>query len=137
MPSRRAGHSTGSAATGGRPDAASVTHFRHACATGAANSGRAVSREEMLANVWNWDPTWSVVWYEDGDRRGAMAQRVGLDPLSVELHTGPDLPSRRGWVEPRPTRHLFYAPVNPGAREVTVEAIDGFGRSYTEVLRLG
>jgi hypothetical protein len=86
--------------------------------------------DEFVANVWDWDPEWTVVWYEDGARRGEMARRIGLDPLSVELHTGPDLPERRTWVEPTPTRHLFYAPYPESAREIRVEATDRFGRTY-------
>ena len=85
--------------------------------------------DEIVANVWDWDPEWQVVWYENGDRRGSMAQRVGLDPLSVELHTGPDLPPRRTWVEPVPTSHLFYAPASREA-DVVVEVTDRFGRVY-------
>ncbi len=80
--------------------------------------------DEIVANVWDWDPEWSVVLYEDGARRGSMARRVGLDPLSVELHTGEQLPPHQPWVEPRPTGHLFYAPLTPGAANVTVEATD-------------
>ncbi len=87
--------------------------------------------EEIVANVWNWDPQWTVVWYEDGERRGPMARRVGRDPLSVQLHTGPELPPRRPWVEPYPTAHLFYAPTSPQARSVRVEATDRFGRVFT------
>ena len=86
--------------------------------------------DEIVANVWDWDPGWTVVWYENGERRGAMARRDGYDPLSVELHTGPDLPPRRTWVEPIKTGHLFYAPAAPGAH-VTVEATDRFGRTYS------
>ncbi len=86
--------------------------------------------DEIVANIWDWDPEWTVVWHEGGDRRGAMARRMGYDPLSVELHTGPDLPPRRTWVEPYPANHLFYAPVTPDARDLTVEATDRFGRRY-------
>jgi hypothetical protein len=89
---------------------------------------------EVVANVWDWDPEWRVVWYEDGERRGEMARRVGLDPLSVELHAGEELPLRRTWVDPYPTRHLFYAPVSPETREVRVEATDRFGRVYSETV---
>ena len=85
--------------------------------------------DEIVANVWDWDPEWRVVWYEGGDRRGSMAQRVGHDPLSVDLHTGPDLPPRRKWVEPVPTAHLFYAPAGKEA-DVVVETTDRFGRVY-------
>jgi hypothetical protein len=84
--------------------------------------------DEIVANVWDWDPEWSVVWYENGDRVGEMARRIGLDPLSVKLHTGPDLPVRREWVEPVRTGHLFYAPASRDAREIRVETTDRFGR---------
>lgn len=93
--------------------------------------------EEVVVNIWDWDPEWTVVWYEDGERRGAMARRVGRDPLSVELHLGPDLPPRRTWVEPYPTAHLFYAPVAAEARSVRVEATDRFGRVYTAEVETG
>jgi hypothetical protein len=86
--------------------------------------------QELVANVWDWDPSWRVVWFEDGDRRGAMARRNGLDPAAVRTMTGPELPARRGWVEPVPTAHLFYAPVSPGARDIKVEVGDGFGRTW-------
>jgi hypothetical protein len=89
--------------------------------------------DEIVANVWDWDPEWQVVWYEGGDRRGTMARRVGLDPLSVELHTGPDLPPGRTWVEPVVTAHLFYAPASLEA-DVVVEATDRFGRTYSTAL---
>jgi hypothetical protein len=91
---------------------------------------------ELVANIWNWDPEWAVRWYADGRPRGIMANRIGFDPWSVELHTGEDLPPRRPWVDPVPTNHLFYAPVEPGTRTVTVEATDRFGRTYSERLRL-
>lgn len=87
--------------------------------------------DEIVANVWDWDPEWAVVWYEGGERKGEMARRVGLDPQSVELHTGPELPSRRTWVEPVPTGHLFFAPVSAETSNVTVEATDRFGRTYS------
>ncbi len=87
--------------------------------------------DEIVANVWNWDPAWTVVWYEGGDRRGPMSRRTGRDPLSMELHSGPDLPPKRPWVNPLPTAHLFYAPASRDARDLRVEAVDRFGRSYS------
>lgn len=90
--------------------------------------------DEIVANVWDWDPEWTVVWFEDGERRGEMARRVGTDPLSEELHRGDDLPPRRTWVEPYPVGHLFYAPASRGARMIRVEATDRFGRTYSAVI---
>ncbi len=60
-----------------------------------------------------------------------MSRRVGFDPMSVELLGGPEVPTRRTWVEPYPTGHLFYAPVSPGVTDIRVEATDRFGRTYT------
>ncbi|HEU5219291.1 MAG TPA: calcineurin-like phosphoesterase family protein [Gemmatimonadales bacterium] len=83
--------------------------------------------DEIVANAWNWDPSWTVTWYEGGERKGAMARRLGLDPVAVRTQSGPDLPKRRGWVDPEPTAHLFYAPAGRG-KEVRVEVTDRFGR---------
>ncbi len=87
--------------------------------------------DEFLANIWDGDDGWTVVWHEGGDRRGVMARRQGYDPKSVAEHTGPDLPTHRSWVDPYPTRHLWYAPVAPDHGPITVEATDRFGRTYT------
>jgi hypothetical protein len=86
---------------------------------------------EIVANVWDWDPDWRVIWYENGERKGLMTQRRGNDPWSRQLHSGPELPPRRTWVEPYPTDHLFYAPASRDAREIVVEATDPRGRRYT------
>lgn len=78
------------------------------------------AEDEIVANVWNWEPEWTVVLHEGSDRRGSMARRVGLDPWAVELKAGP-------WA----TNHMFYAPVSATARDIVVEATDGQGRKYT------
>jgi hypothetical protein len=70
------------------------------------------------------------VWYEDGERKGPMAQRTGTDPLSERLHRGEELPEKRSWVDPLRTDHLFYAPVSANAQDVRVEATDRFGTTY-------
>ncbi len=87
--------------------------------------------DEIMANVWDWDPEWQVVWYEDGIRKGEMERRTGLDPLSVKLHQGQEKPERRPWVEPKPTNHLFHASVASEVQRIRVEAVDRFGRTYS------
>lgn len=93
--------------------------------------------DEIVVNVWNWDPEWLVEWTADGEPRGPMARRNGLDPLSMQLHAGPTRPAKRSWIEPAPTDHLFYAPVAPTTRAVQVRATDRFGRTYTGEWRRG
>lgn len=86
--------------------------------------------DEIVANIWDADPAWTVVWYEDGIRKGEMARRTGTDPLSEDLHRGPDKPSKRSWVDPLRTDHLYYAPASDEATDIHVEATDRFGRTY-------
>jgi hypothetical protein len=87
--------------------------------------------DEVVANVWNWDPEWRVVLWQGSDRRGMMASRVAEDPLAAALYGPDDLPAKRPWVRTYPTRHLFFAPVEDGARDLRVEATDRFGRTYS------
>ena len=90
---------------------------------------------EVVANVWDWDPAWQVKLYVGGEYRTVMAPRIGLDPMAVELFDGSSLPAHRPWVQPVPTDHMFYAPLDEGEADVLVEATDRFGRVYTA--RLG
>ena len=90
---------------------------------------------EVIANVWDWDPAWTVVWYEDGIRKGKMEQRRGFDPLASQLYRGPDVPRKHPWADPWQADHLFRAAITPSANEVRIEATDGFGRVYTAVCR--
>jgi 3',5'-cyclic AMP phosphodiesterase CpdA len=85
---------------------------------------------EIVANVWNWDPDWTVTWYEGADRRGPMSRRRGRDPLAVQLYAGADLPAKHRWVEPILTDHLFYAPARVDHAAIVVEAIDRFGQRF-------
>jgi hypothetical protein len=92
--------------------------------------------DQYVANVWDWQPGWTVRYFEDGTPRGVMSQRPGRDPLSVALHTGADKPTRRPWVEPMATAHLFMAPATPGTRELRVEMTNQWGEQFVERLTL-
>lgn len=95
------------------------------------------SPDEISANVWNWDAKWNVEWFEDGVSKGKMEQRVGLDPMAVELYAGPQLPQKHKFVEPTLNDHLFFAKPSPQAKEIIVKATDRFGNVYQEKLMLG
>jgi len=66
-----------------------------------------------------------------------MVRRPSHDPRAVLEQRGPDLPARRKWVEPVRTAHMFFAPVGPDTREITVEATDPWGRVARETLPIG
>jgi hypothetical protein len=82
--------------------------------------------------VWGADDRWTITWVEDGAPKGALARRTGKDPLSVELHAGKDKPAKHPWVDPAMTAHMYYARPAAGAREIVVEARDGWGNVYRE-----
>lgn len=88
--------------------------------------------DEVVANVWNWDPKWKIEWYEDGVHKGAMEQRVGVDPWAVELYGGAELPAKHKFVEPTLADHLFFAKPSANTKEVLVKATDRFGNIYEE-----
>ncbi len=87
--------------------------------------------DQMALNCWNFDPAWELSWYESGIKKGAPEKRVALDPWSVELHSGPNLPSRRSWVEPQLNDHMFF--FKPESMDnLVVEAKDRFGKVYSK-----
>jgi hypothetical protein len=91
--------------------------------------------DRFLANVWDADADWTVVWYEDGIRTGAMERRTAVDPMTTTLYGGDDRPAKHPWVTPQPTAHLFSAPAAADAHRIRVEATDRFGRTYSAPLR--
>jgi hypothetical protein len=85
----------------------------------------------MSINCWNYDPAWDISWFENGIKKGAPEKIVAMDPLSMELQSGPDLPARRQWVEPQLNDHMFF--FKPGSMEnLVVEVKDRFGNIYTK-----
>jgi len=92
--------------------------------------------DEIMANVWNWDSKWKVEWLEDNQAKGAMEQRVALDPWAVELYAGAELPKKHKFVDPTTADHLFFARPSANAKAITVKATDRFGNVFTETLQL-
>lgn len=87
--------------------------------------------DQMSLNCWNYDPAWEISWFENGIKKGAPEKRLAVDPWSVELHTGPTLPARRGWVEPQLNDHMFF--FKPESKDnLVVEAKDRFGNVYSK-----
>ena len=101
------------------------------------NKGKlATAPEEIVANVWNWDPKWKIEWWEDDAAKGIMEQRIEKDPWAIELYAGPELPQKHKFVDPTLTDHLFFAKPSPGVKKITVKATDRFGNVFTENLQL-
>ncbi len=88
-------------------------------------------KDAMSVNCWNFDPSWEISWFENGIKNGTPMQIVAVDPWSIELHLGPELPARRQWVEPQLTDHMFFFKPEDKSNLV-VEAKDRFGNVYSK-----
>lgn len=93
------------------------------------------NQTRLIANVWNWDPEWKVVYFLDGRPMGELVQQKGFDPLAVKLYLGNQLPVGRTFAEPQKMDHLFIAHFATSVKKVAVLATDRFGNEYrTEML---
>ena len=82
-------------------------------------------------NCWNYDPAWEISVFENGIKKGSPLKITARDPWSMELHTGPSLPSRRSWVEPQLNDHMFFfQPETTG--NLVIEVKDRFGNVYSK-----
>ena len=98
--------------------------------------------EELLVNVWDWDPEWSVSWSADGGSTFQQMTQVSsrtYDPTAFE-YFGADgdtsFPPTRTWIEASPTYHIFKCIPSSGDKNVIIKVIDRFGREYTQKVNL-
>ena len=93
--------------------------------------------ESLVANVWDYDPSWKVEWYQDGRPMGAMRQVEDYSPIHEA-----DMKARYAALgkEPqryrntRKSRHFFAATPSPDVKAVTVVVTDRFGNRWEEVV---
>lgn len=99
---------------------------------------RGVSREHpeaVVANIWNFDATWKVEWYENGILKGNMTRYTGYDPNiwnDVSLH-GKDYAFP--YVGSDLTEHMFYAIPEQDDSEILIKVTDHNGNIYQQTLK--
>ena len=96
--------------------------------------GTDISQQEyFIANVYNYDDTWKVNWYENGKLKGAMERYWGYDPLARELYQ-PGKNNKHAWLSAAQTYHLFRARPKDTHAAISVKVIDRFGNIYLQNL---
>lgn len=91
----------------------------------------------VVVNVWDWDPEWSVRWYEDGLDMGEMDKVREISPAytaeieSVYKASGEEMPS---WKRGRPSGHYFAVTPSRYAMRVTVTVQSRFGQKWTQIV---
>lgn len=91
---------------------------------------------EMVANVWNYDPRWKVIWQADEKLQGELFSVEDFDPLAVNLYKGNALPADRPFVEPKKTKHIFKTIIPDGINSVKLLATDRFGNRFETIARV-
>ena len=91
----------------------------------------------LIANVWDFDEEWSVIWYQDGVKKGPMEQVTDVSPTYVrqitQVYDGRAIP---GFRRPRPNTHYFAAVPDKDAKEIRVVVTNRFGKSWEQTVRL-
>lgn len=87
----------------------------------------------IVANVWDYDPEWTVEWYQDAEYMGEMKQVIELSPYYIN-EIGPvykwELDKIPGYKLPRPNTHYFVAEPDQYAENVTIVVKDRFGKEW-------
>ena len=78
----------------------------------------------IVANVWDWDSSYQVKYYEDGVVKGSMEQFEDEDQDFITMKNG----KGTGYH----TLHLFRAIPGAGAKNIKIEITNRFGEVYSE-----
>lgn len=93
--------------------------------------------EKVIANIWDWDSSWTVTYEEDGTFKGEMTQTQDCDPEYVNAITkamnGKKIP---GYKLPHYSDHYFMCEPSANAKVISVTATDPFGIVYKEEIKL-
>ena len=85
--------------------------------------------EFFIANVYNYDPSWQVSWYENGVYKGEMTRYWGKDPLAESTYI-PGKNKKYAWLNVGEIQHLFKAKPEKMESKIQVVVKDRFGNTY-------
>jgi len=93
----------------------------------------------VVAKVWNWDPTWKVEWFEDGQLKGEMKRFSSYDPdylRYLQQNTNGGIENVPGYKQPVKTFFYFSATPSSTAKTVHIVVSDPFGNQYKKQIEL-
>ena len=96
----------------------------------------ASSANEVIVNVWDWDPSWKVEMFEDGKALSVSQMSGSYDPAFLIAYTIPRLLENNGvtWHSSK-TNHLFKAAASSASSTVEIKVTDDEGRVYTQTMQ--
>ena len=87
----------------------------------------------VVANIWDYDPSWKVEWFEDGVSMGAMEQIHDYSPFFINeiygayFNKGLETPS---YKKPNLNYHYFAATPSQYAKKVSISVESRFGKKW-------
>ena len=95
----------------------------------------ASSANEVIVNVWDWDPSWKVEMFENGKALSISQMSGSYDPAFLIAYTIPRLLENNGvtWHSSK-TNHLFKAAASSATSSVEIKVTDDEGRVYTQTM---
>lgn len=96
------------------------------------------SKNEVLINIWNWDPNWKIEIKENG--KTLSCERVkGYDPLHIAALTAkrfnnPDIKEVPAFIT-KENYHMFKVKASSATSTIDIKVTDKFGNVYTETMK--
>lgn len=96
---------------------------------------------ELLVNVWDWDPTWSVKYSEDGGATYQDMDRIvekAYDPTAYQYFgiDGENKIPTRTWISSSLTDHIFNCIPSDGISKIKIKVVSRFGVEYIKEMNL-
>ena len=92
------------------------------------------SDNEVLINIWNWDPKWSLSVTEEG-KELEYTRVVAYDPLHIIAYTAKRLDKNKTATFPtQRNNHFFKVKASSPTSTLEIKVTDRFGNIYTETM---
>ena len=96
------------------------------------------SKNEVLINIWNWDPNWKIEIKENG-KTLSYARVKGYDPLHIAALTAKRFNDSAIKEVPafitKENYHMFKVKASSATSTIDIKVTDEFGNVYTETMK--
>ncbi|MBQ5983740.1 MAG: calcineurin-like phosphoesterase C-terminal domain-containing protein [Bacteroidales bacterium] len=84
----------------------------------------------LVANVWDYDPSWSVSWTQDGVEMGELYETLDVSPTYIREIQGVYPNTISSYKRPRLNLHYFAATPSQYARTVGIKVVNPAGKTW-------
>ena len=84
----------------------------------------------LVANVWDYDPSWTVSWTEDGKEKGELYETIDLSPTYIREIQAVYPDKISNYKRPRKNLHFFAATPSPYAKQVAIKVVNPAGKTW-------